>query len=356
MTTEPFRVGILGAGEQADESRGPRLLDLSVPENVELVAVADMNVGAAHTFAGKFRVPNVYSTLGEMLADAGLHGLINTTPHSAHASTTIEALEAGAHVLCEKPMATSVAEARRMLEVAQRTERVLAIGYQLPYMVEDLRALVEAGWIGDVLGVRAKWVRRFGVPDREAFWSDPEHGGVAVDLLGHLLSAALPMVPGRPLSIEAQKSNRFGVARYGERFRAEDTFAATVGFEGGARGEFTVAWAADVPEREEIVVWVDGTEAAMRIVLPAYELTAEGFEAVIYRRRMVGGLEVIADEVIRHPLPRPTEDCFLVQNLNWIQAARGLEQLRYGPELAITIQEIVERGHQAARSGETVPL
>lgn len=152
--TEPVRIGIVGAGNRGRNhaSRYDRI------PGAEVVAVADVDESKARALA-EAEGAESYPDHEAMLADADLDAA-NVCVHAAlHAAVAVDLLEAGVHVFCEKPMADSYADARRMVEAADRTGNRLAVQNQLLYSVETraARSLVEAGELGEVYhGVAAR--------------------------------------------------------------------------------------------------------------------------------------------------------------------------------------------------------
>jgi predicted dehydrogenase len=119
---EPLRIGILGAARIAPMAlvRPAR----SVPE-AAVAAVAARDEARARRFAARHGVPRVHRGYAELLADPEIDAVYNPLPNALHCEWTIRALEAGKHVLCEKPLAANADEARRMAEAASRAGRVL---------------------------------------------------------------------------------------------------------------------------------------------------------------------------------------------------------------------------------------
>lgn len=148
------KVGIVGAGYIA--SWHAEALDM-VP-GVTLAGVADVNLGAAEALAGAHGVP-AYGSLAEMAASGGVDAVhILTQPH-LHKPLAIEALEAGLDVLVEKPFATSAAEAREIVDVAETCGRQVGVGHNFLGLgsYARLKRMVEAGTLGRVSSAEIHW-------------------------------------------------------------------------------------------------------------------------------------------------------------------------------------------------------
>ncbi len=145
----PLRIGILGAARIA-----PMALvrpSLQVPEAV-VTAVAARDPGRAQAFAAKHGLARALPGYDALIADPEIDAVYNPLPNSLHCEWTIRALEAGKHVLCEKPMASNTAEAERMAEAARKTGRVLmeAFHYRYHPLAARVREIIDSGELGAI--------------------------------------------------------------------------------------------------------------------------------------------------------------------------------------------------------------
>jgi predicted dehydrogenase len=135
------RIGILGAARIAPKA----LIDPArVVGGVEVAAVAARDLGRAQAFAAAHRIPTVHGSYAELIADPELDAVYVALPASEHAQWSIAALEAGRHVLCEKPFALNAGEAEQMVAVAERTGRELVEAFHWRYHPMAAR-LIELG-------------------------------------------------------------------------------------------------------------------------------------------------------------------------------------------------------------------
>ena len=123
------KIGIIGAGSIS----ASHLAAYRENPDAEVVAICDIVKERAEERARQFNIKGVYSSADEMLSQEQLDAVSVCVWNSAHAECTIKALEAGCHVLCEKPMATSAADAERMLSTAKRMNKLLMIGFVLRF-------------------------------------------------------------------------------------------------------------------------------------------------------------------------------------------------------------------------------
>jgi len=181
-----LRIGIVGVGSIATESHLPVLRNL---ENVEVAAVCDQRTAVAKEAASKFGVKAAFADLEEMLTREEIDVVDICTPPYTHAQLSIQAMDAGCHVLVEKPMATSVQEADRMIDSMEKNNAKLCVLHQNlcnPAFVKA-RRLVESGVVGDLLNVDARTFERKNgeICLNENHWCHKLPGGIFYEILPH---------------------------------------------------------------------------------------------------------------------------------------------------------------------------
>ena len=159
------RVGIIGCGGIANGKHMPSLK--KVP-GVQMVAFCDIIEERAQKAKKDYGTPDaaVYTDYKKLLEDKTIDVVHVLTPNRAHSFITVDALEAGKHVMCEKPMAINSEEAKKMLDAAEKSGKLLTIGYQTRQTAQAqyLKAESEMGTFGDIYFARACAVRRRAVP------------------------------------------------------------------------------------------------------------------------------------------------------------------------------------------------
>lgn len=189
MADKKLRYGFIGAGGIA----GAHLHDLARRDDVELAAMADISEAAMRRHHEQYGIPGMYADWQEMLAAENLDAVSVCTPNKLHEAPTINALAAGCHVLCEKPLAHSAAAGERMLAAARKHGRKLVIGFQYRYhpRTRFLRRAFDAGQFGKVLFARVRAIRRRGIPNWGVFGSkELQGGGPLIDIGVHVLEMA----------------------------------------------------------------------------------------------------------------------------------------------------------------------
>jgi len=182
-----LRVGLVGVGAIAVESHLPVFRNL---KNVELAAICDQRIQAAEKAASQFGVNSIFGDLANMLSKEKLDVLDICTPPQTHASLSIQAMEAGCHVLVEKPMATSVYEADKMIEYSKKHNVKLCVVHQnlCNPVVMKAKYLVESGAMGDLLNVDVRTFERKEsemCTNRNHWCHRLEPGGIFQEILSH---------------------------------------------------------------------------------------------------------------------------------------------------------------------------
>lgn len=272
-----IRLAIIGAGKMASgHARHFQALD-----DVEVVAVCDVDGDRARAFAECHGIASAYGDLSAMLAREDIQAVSNATPDGEHKATTLAAIAAGKHVLCEKPLATNEADAREM-EVAARRAGVINmvnLSYRDAPAIQHARTLIAAGAIGRVLHVdasyRQSWLvsHAWGRWDQDSKWLwrlSQKHGskGVLGDVGVHIVDfASFPV--GDIVSVNCQlkcfdkaPDNRIG----DYDLDVNDTALMRVEFEGGALGTLQATrWATG--HHNSLCLSVHGDRGALRVEL-----------------------------------------------------------------------------------------
>jgi len=131
------KVGIIGTGGIANSHAQGYLVNRDM---CELTAVCDIDKERVKAYAERHSVKNIYTDYGKMLKSDVVDAVSVCLPNNLHATATLDALAAGKHVLCEKPMATTVQDAEKMAQEAERTGLVLYIGFNHRFIARFLRA------------------------------------------------------------------------------------------------------------------------------------------------------------------------------------------------------------------------
>ena len=197
----PFKIAFIGAGFIARL----QMKHCKPLHNVEFCGVADPSELSLKKMAEEYPDVRQFADYKQMLSDVACDAVSVCTPNGLHAENTIAALEAGRHVLVEKPMAMSAKEAQRMVDAAKRAGKELVIGFQHRFDAKTklIRDQIAADSFGKILYVRAQALRRRGIPNWGVFGrKELQGGGPMIDIGVHILESAHYMI-GSPRPVSA---------------------------------------------------------------------------------------------------------------------------------------------------------
>lgn len=277
-TAKKMRIGFIGCGWIA----GAHLESFVKQPDVEIVAGCDLVPGKAAKFFEEHNVEGVktdYKDHLDMLADKSLQldAVTICTYNRQHANCAIDALNAGLHVLLEKPMCVTLDEAVEILRAEKKNKKVLSIGFQ-PRMdpnMKKIKEIVDSGVLGKIYYIQTGGGRRRGIPTPfgTTFIEDETAG---IGALGDIGCYALDMVLNavgnpKPLTVSGYKSAFFGTRpdyypnhpEYAEKFGVDDFAAAFVRLEGDIVLDFRISWAMNMDTSGDTLIL--GTEGGLRI-------------------------------------------------------------------------------------------
>jgi predicted dehydrogenase len=201
--SKKLKIGIIGSGGIAQSCHMPGYA--SMPDLCEIVALCDVNPETAQKAAEKFSVSRTTADYRELLADPEIDAVSVTTPNAYHLQPTVEALQAGKHVLCEKPLALNAEEARQMCRAAKDSGKILQVALQQRFTgsMRFMKEYIDAGHMGHIYYARAQALRRRGVPAWGVFIDkEKQGGGPLIDIGVHILDMTLFLM-GYPKPISA---------------------------------------------------------------------------------------------------------------------------------------------------------
>ena len=271
---ENLKVAVIGCGGIANSKHLPSLKQV---KDIELVAFCDIIIERAEKAAATYGIEGAraYADYKELLEKEKPDVVHVCTPNRSHSFIAIAAMEAGCHVLCEKPMAINESEAKKMLECAQRTGKTLSIGYQSRYRADSqyMKAECEKGTFGEIYFAKAHAIRRRAVPTWGVFLNEEEQGGgPLVDIGTHALDLTLWMMDNyKPKYCVGTKYRKLADQRgatgnsWGDwdpdKFTVEDSCFGFVVMENGATVILESSWALNTLDVIEASTSISGTKA-----------------------------------------------------------------------------------------------
>jgi len=262
-----LKVGIIGVGGIA----GAHLPGWEASEDAELAAGCDVNEEVLKRWGKERDISRLYVEAEEMFGDQEIDIVDICTPNMYHAPLAIAALEAGKHVICEKPLAPTPDEIRRMIAARDGSGKLLMTAQSMRFggKAKAFRAEVETGVLGQVYHARAWYLRRGGVPVGPGFiLKEHSGGGPCIDIGVHALDFALWLMGNpEPVAISgvarselAHKEGAFsdwGCQSIPPEFDVEDFAAAFVRFANGASLVLEVSWLLNGPDENQIWLYGD---------------------------------------------------------------------------------------------------
>ncbi len=352
-----IKVGIIGCGGIANSKHMPSLAKVA---DCEMVAFCDIIPERAEEAAKKFGVEGakVFSDYRELLRE-DIDVVHICTPNRSHSFITVDALESGKHVMCEKPMAINSSEGQKMLDAAKRTGKLLSIGYQNRFRPDSLYLKKEAedGTFGDIYYAKATALRRRAVPTWGVFLNEYEQGGgPLIDIGTHALDLTLWVMDNykprycvgttyHKLNNDTNQGNTWGNWDP-EKFTVEDSAFGFIVMENGATITLESSWALNILDPREAITTVCGSKAGADM-LDGLRINGIRNNAPYFLKPdFNGAFDIAFNSANGNESPADMEERL------WIEAVREGKQPVTTPEQALCITKILEGIYESAKSGQ----
>ncbi len=282
-----LKVGLIGLGDIALA----HVPGWQASPHTELVAGSYLRPARREIWQQAQTGMKFYDHPADLIADSDLDIIDICSPNMFHTEQVVAALEAGKHVICEKPLAPTPAEIRKMIAARDRSGKLLMTAQHMRYRGASraLKAEIDKGALGEVYHARAWWLRRSDLPPRPTFiYKDRAGGGACIDIGVHVLDMALWLM-GYPQPVTVSGTARIGLAHHAGAFTTyeaglvppdvdvEDFAAGLVRFENGATLVLEVSWLLHHQPREDVKVWLYGAEGGCQ--WPSAQLHFSDYEA-----------------------------------------------------------------------------
>jgi len=267
------KVGVIGCGGIGYNKHLPAIK--KIPE-ARLSAFCDSFEDRAYKAAKEYGAPGskTYADYRDLLSDPTIDVVHVCTPNKSHSFISVDALNAGKHVMCEKPMAISFSEAKKMLDASKSSGKLLSIAYQNRFRADSmyLKKCCERGDLGEVYFAKAHAIRRRKVPTWGVFLNAEEQGGgPLIDIGTHALDLTLWLMDNyqpksvvgsvyKKLNDNGRCGNAFGEWRP-QDFTVEDSAFGFITMKNGATIFLESSWALNVLEEGEAITTLCGTKA-----------------------------------------------------------------------------------------------
>ena len=286
----PVRTGVVGLGKGYGHAAA-----YHDDRRTCLAALCDIDAARLAATAARLESRHTFADPHELFRSGKVDVVSIATPNATHYELTLAALEAGLHVLCEKPLALDAGQAREMAAAAAAAGRVLMVNYNYRFVPASQALKAAAGTLGEVYFARSVWHRSRGIPGphrgRKNWYveRDMAGGGSLIDLGVHRLDLALwlmdfPAVAAVTGATYAALGRAYA-ARTASSFDVEDFAVGFVRFVNGASLVLEASWALNQPYAELMETWVYGTAGGM---VQRNTAVSNQFEAELYREDAAG--------------------------------------------------------------------
>lgn len=346
-------IGIIGTGGiSATHVPGWR-----ASEHAELVAAADLREDALKAWGEQHGVDRLTTDPQELLQDPDIDVIDICVPNNYHAPLAIAALDAGKHVICEKPLAPKPDQIREMIEARDRSGKLLmtAQHFRFTSASRALKAEIDAGALGRVYHARGWMLRRAGmVPNANFTLKEHAGGGPCIDIGVHILDLTLWLMGNpRPLTVSGtsrcELATREGAfTNWGSwedldcPYNVEDFAAAFVRFENGASLVLEVSWFLHHDtSSEDMQLWLYGTDAGMH--WPSCQILNTNYATRQFNNNT---LQMASEEIEPHAL-----EC-----MNFAQAVVENAPSPVPPEQSLQVMSILDGLYRSQETGAEVRL
>lgn len=356
--SKKLRVAIIGCGGIANGKHLPSLKKL---EQVEMVAFCDIEIKKAEKAAIEYGTPEavVYKNYKQLLEDESIDVVHVLTPNISHAEISIASMEAGKHVMCEKPMAKTSEEAKLMVETAERTGKKLTIGYNNRFRPDSqyLHNVCKQGDLGEVYYAKAHAIRRRAVPTWGVFLDEEKQGGgPLIDIGTHALDLTLWMMNNyKPKSVMGTTYHKLGQKKdaanaWGswdpEKFTVEDSAFGFITMENGATIVLESSWALNTLDIDEAKCSLSGTEGGADMK-DGLRINGENFSKLYTTNVELGAGGVAFYD------GKAESDSDLEARL-WVESIVNNTDPIVKPAEALVVTQILEAIYESAKTGKAV--
>ena len=371
---DKLKVGVIGCGGIANGKHFPALVKQK--HRIEIMGLCDVVEARAEEAKAKYGDPGskTYIDYRKLLDDKTIDVVYVLTPNVSHSEIGVNALNAGKHVLCEKPMAPTTADAKAMLEAVKRTGKKLTIGYQNRFRTDSqiLYKACRAGDLGDIYFAKAHALRRRGVPTWGVFPDKAKQGGgPLIDLATHALDLALWMMDNYEPSLVVgttfeKMRDKFEGNWFGpwdpKTFEVEDSAFGFVKMKNGATIFIESSWALNVARSREGQVTLCGTEAGAELVgdgAAAPNSSIHSGDVVFNQMKYDQQLELVSSPVssmIKAHMGDHGPKVGDAEQDAWLDAIVNDTEPYVKPQQAFVVTQILDAIYKSAAEGRAIQL
>ncbi|UJF34950.1 Gfo/Idh/MocA family protein [Paenibacillus hexagrammi] len=290
---QKVRIGIIGAGNIG----GVHIEQFSkLADQCEITAITDAYLPLAESRAKANGIAQVMATPEQLIESADVDAVIIGVPNQFHAPLALQAIQAGKHVLLEKPMGINSEAARQIYEASKASNQVVMIGHQMRWeaVPMQIKEQIDRGELGHIYNAKAGWFRRKGIPGWGTWFTrmDQSGGGPLIDIGVHMLDLALYLMGNpKPVSVYGSTYAEFGPKRKGIGnwgkpdwngvYDVEDLATALIKMDNGSTLSLEVSWAVHMDTDNTPFVHLMGSEGGASYRGASGKLLTEKFDRAI---------------------------------------------------------------------------
>lgn len=347
MADHKFNVAVIGAGAIGIN----HIKSFNEHPEARVVALAEVSPERGKEAADEFEIPTLTTDYKELLGRDDIHIVSIALPNFLHAPVGLEALQAGKHVMIDKPIATNAADAQKLVEEADKQGNLLMVGQnrRMELPVQTAKQLINRGELGEVYHAKTAMLRRSGIPRIGSWFTQTQFagGGATYDIGVHALDRALYLMGEfDAAAVSGQTYAKFGPRGLGDGswgkgevdpnkpFDVDDLSIALIKLKSGRTVLLEASWAAHWDNDDYTQVL--GTEAGLKFPpLTKFHNTEDGYkveevemlEPMVNPNRMAHFVEVLLGEA--EPFVKPQESLALQKILDAIyESARTGKEVR----------------------------
>lgn len=348
--SQTVRCGVIGAGAIGLH----HMEGFKKHPNAEVAAVAEVNPQRRNEAVEKHKIPKAVEDYKELLKDPGIDVVSIALPNYLHSKVAIEAINAGKHVMLDKPMATSAKEGQQIIDAWKEKKVVFMVGQNFRFNRETqmVKEYIKNGELGDVYHARAHWLRRSGIPRIGSWFTQKEFaaGGCCYDIGVHFLDATLHLMG----NFDAESVSGIVQAKFGPRglgdgtwgkgeidpkkpFDVEDLAVAFIKLKGGKTVVLEVSWAIQADGGKDNGIDLYGTEGGANLY-PARIFKVKGTN-----------YETITPDFKKLPVP---ED----RMVHFVDCVINKSEPLVRPEESLKVQKILDAIYESSKTGREVRI
>jgi predicted dehydrogenase len=329
--TDRVRWGVLSTAKIGREKVLPAM---QRSECCSVDAIASRELATAQAVAGTLGIPRAYGSYEALLADPAIEAVYNPLPNHLHVPWTIKALEAGKHVLCEKPVAMNAEEAKLLIAARARSGKLVAEAFMYRQNLQWQRAreIVRAGTLGEVRAIQTMFTYTLLDPANVRNQADIGGGGL-MDIGCYAICTARYIFGAEPARVAALIDR--DPAMHTDRLTS-----ALIEFPGGRHLTFTTSTQLSPHQRVTIV----GSKARLEILVPFNAPNDRGCRIVLDDGRDLFGGGAVVQEL-------PVVDQYALQGDAFSRAVRGEAPLEFPIEDAVLNMRVIDAAFRAGASG-----